>query len=522
MKTSIGKEGIKGFDNAAVVSKPLSGRILQDNRSLSFQTNTHNNKLSNTYSLLAKTQGEITQAVPLNGGTLQKVVIPAVTDDEENIDTNEINFKQFIQQLIEDGNSKRLMYIIKYILAHVSDEEGTLLLDIISQETGKVLPKTAVEDIDMRIEIFKQALSSKEFSVLVSLLQRNTQVRAEELLTLKDPGKVKELMSKWQQQELDFKSDPVRGDWGNSVQLAQPLIDLINSVLKHGILSPEEAQKRGLAPVSSVDKGVSDKISVNTFASKTRDLKRAREIAVESMSISQRGSASVSTERRDDSLLSKLPRWEDIELSLSEVEEINKSTESMLSMRKAVIDHTKRNKAIQIYKQALQGPLKGAINTRTRGTIMAILDQSTTGKSSTNVSIETGKPVEDSSQEVRKTTPQIRTGHIQTLLVPDFIRPYFDYIVNPADIPIRFVGSKEVSAYYKSPLGDIELDTVVAPDYVESIAQHLVEHEVISTHVMTTNARRYAVPPDFDEEAAQKELDEMSDFDDLDYLNDLI
>lgn len=440
---------------------------------------------------------------------IQRIVIPAISDKEENIDTSKINFRNFIHALAVEGNSRRLMYIIKYISANASNEEAALLLGTISEEIGSLMPREEVERIGSKVEIFKKSLTSKEFKLLANLLQRDTASRTQELLNIVDPTKIKTLIDKWVGEEKEIKSAPVKGDWRNTIQLAQPLIDLINSILKHGILSPEEAQKRGLSPVSSVDKGVSDKISLNTFANQSQNLTNARRIALQSMSLEQRGSISVSTERRDDTILSRIPPWEEIVLSPEEILEINQKAKGMESFRPMLINHYKQEKALRAYKQALSGPLRNVINTRAQGTIMAILDKSTTGKSSTNVDENTGEPTEDSSQEVRMTRPQIRTGHIHVLLVPDFIRPYFDLIVNPADIPIHFVSTIEVSAYYKTGLGDLKLEEVVAPDYVEDIAQKLVENGVVSTHIVTTNANRYAVPPDFDEEEATRQLEEF-------------
>jgi hypothetical protein len=47
----------------------------------------------------------------------------------------------------------------------------------------------------------------------------------------------------------------------------------------------------------------------------------------------------------------------------------------------------------------------------------------------------------------------------------------------------------------------------VAPDYGEGITQLLQRHGVVSTHIISPNEDPYAVLPDFDEEAATRELE---------------
>jgi len=328
--------------------------------------------------------------------------------------------------------------------------------------------------------------------LLAALLQRDTHARTQQLLDLAHAKDVKGLMQRWLSDEEREKSKPISEGWGNTLNLVQPLLNLINSVLKHGILSPMEAGKRGLRVVRSIDKGASDSIALNTFALMDNTLVIARKLAHESMGLENRGSISVSFERNNDMLLKKLLSL-DTSLPEDVMEELRKKAKEVEKLLPNILDslikNKKENKAFELSQAELNGPSKGTLNTRAIGTIMAILDQRTTGKSSSNVDMHTGKPNQNSSQETGVET-QIKTGHILELLLPDFIRPYFDKIVNPADIPIRFVGVTSVDAHYKTSDGHLQIKNVIAPDYVESIARKLTEQRVISTHIVTTDAEQ--------------------------------
>ena len=202
------------------------------------------------------------------------------------------------------------------------------------------------------------------------------------------------------------------------------------------------------------------------------------------MGMKDRGSVSVSLERTDDPLTRYFPDWKTMELDEADMKKVAGLPPEYQDSMKNIL---KKQKAADELEHLLNGPLKRFIDTRARGTIMALLDKVTTGISSTNVDKHSGLPNQDSSQEVRMDRSQIKPGHILELLVPDFIRPYFDHIVNPADIPIRFVASKAVDAHYKTHDGQVEIREVIAPSYVMPIAEKLTEERVLSTHIITTN-----------------------------------
>lgn len=427
--------------------------------------------------------------------TAQRMIIRGHTDEMGDIDTEKIDFREFIGRLVETGDGKQLLYVTRAISSRGEPAEAVPLLRIITEVTGKALPGDQAERIENMVEMFAKKLSPGLFEQLADLLERKSLERCDQILELKEPSveQIGVLVARWVKEEQAVKEQPISGDWGDTKNLVEPLINLINGVLEHGVLSRTEAGRRGLAPVGSADHGMSESISVNTLAVVGKDLEKARKVALESMTAPQRGSVSVSLERQDDPLKEHFPSWQDIKIDEKEIE---KRLSTVPQHRRGTMESMVRqqlqlNRAAELYKSRLQGDLKHHIDHRAQGTILAILDKSTTGQSSTNVKSDTGEPVSNSSQEVAEKRAQIRPGQLHVLLVPDFIRPYFDRIVNPADVRIEFVGATRVDAWYKTgtKVGDLELEEVVAPDYVGTIAHELNERGVVATHIATANPK---------------------------------
>jgi hypothetical protein len=74
------------------------------------------------------------------------------------------------------------------------------------------------------------------------------------------------------------------------------------------------------------------------------------------------------------------------------------------------------------------------------------------------------------------------------LLLPKWFEP-FDRLLKrqqwPKDVTAVYVGTKQVTAQFKGPDGNIPV-TVGAPDYASEIASMLQEFSVIATHIMKT------------------------------------
>lgn len=288
----------------------------------------------------------------------------------------------------------------------------------------------------------------------------------------------------WNLYALEILRNPFRFSlqWKHSMRLIKPLISLVNSIIKNGILSSQEAREQGIGVVTSADRGTSDKISVNTFALVEKNLENARKLALESMGASKRGSITVSLERQNDQLLASLPKEDEIELTCEEKDKVaGIPKEYQVGIEKIL----KKKRLLNLYKRALETTLKPYLDLRAQGTIMILLDKATTGISSTNVDKETGLPIENSSQEVT-VEKKIEPARILEIMLPIFMLPY-KHLIQRSDIIISFVDKRKISAYYTTPEGEVQVNQIIAPDYVEGIARQLIKERVISTHIVTTS-----------------------------------
>jgi hypothetical protein len=417
---------------------------------------------------------------------VQRLTIPAVHEGDLDIDTERVDFEAHLRDLVRVGNVRRLMHIVKFLASRPGSPEVAGLVAIVHRVVAAALPAQQVEDIHGRVEALKQVLHPAQLNLLVELLQRDTITRTGQLMALRNPADAGRLIEQWSSEEEAVKQEPVSRGWENPEGTVRPLINLINSVLEHGILSRNAAAARGLTTVGSEDRGGSNNIALNALANPTGTQSGAEDAALDSLSAEHRGAISVALEREDDPI-KREERVADQPLTEEQQRQIDRDPSDAAAFTSLF---RKLN-----YRAALGRRVQGRVaNERAQATIMTILGRRSLGAERHERETTVDQSWEDEVAGSRQAPARILPGHIQVILVPDFVRPYFDRIVNPADIPIRFVSNMRVSAHYKTPEGDQQIDNIMAPSYVQGIAAHLRQAERIFTHIVTTNPEAPAAP----------------------------
>ena len=95
------------------------------------------------------------------------------------------------------------------------------------------------------------------------------------------------------------------------------------------------------------------------------------------------------------------------------------------------------------------------------------------------------KEAPQNSEEEHK-EEEDNTEQYSTLLIPQWFQPFYLMIKDnqPPAVTVKFVGTKAVTAHYKTPLGQIPV-TVNAPDYEKEIAPLLEKFNLLATHILT-------------------------------------
>jgi len=272
---------------------------------------------------------------------------------------------------------------------------------------------------------------------------------------------------------------------------------LIRSVFASGILSCEELNKQKIDYVGSEDVGKVGKLAVNVLI-KGGGKKSAQEIADESMTAENRGSISVALERQndwlkaspDEELGGEWTKPEQIVLTSEEQKDIQNAGEEVAKtdgdemgnlVKKALETKIKETKAYDQNQELLNNLFGPEMEERAQNTIMAIITNPS--KSIANIGEN-----EDISYESDVPGGKIPSGDagFTTLLIPQWFEPFYMMLKDqqPDDVEVRFVGDKNVTAKYKSPLGSIPV-TVNAPDYAGEVAEKLEEFKTIATHILT-------------------------------------
>ena len=252
---------------------------------------------------------------------------------------------------------------------------------------------------------------------------------------------------------------------------------LIRSIFTTGILSRSELEKREMNYTGSEDSGSKGDLAVNILDNRAGE-RTPKSITNESLTSEDRGSISVALERENDWVKSdELVKPENVSFSKEELEELEKTYGEDLHI---VLPTLKRNKAMEINKLKMAGILNQEMSDRAMSTIMAGVP---------NPNEKMAFRSEDSrSYESSEPSGQIKPGEggFTTLLIPEWFQPYYIMLekFQPQDVTIKFVGTKKVTANYKTSNGHIPVE-VDAPDYESEVTPLLDEFKLLATHILT-------------------------------------
>lgn len=261
------------------------------------------------------------------------------------------------------------------------------------------------------------------------------------------------------------------------IKRAKTTINLISSILSDGLLSRKELGKKGKKFIGSIDRDISDQMSVNVL-----DIRGAKdniegaisERAISSLTSAHRGSLSVAMEREVDHIREAIKRSDDVSLETSEelemeLEALNSKTPvEVLKLVK------KMGKAEEYNSKTIKDNIE-ELNWRVQNTILAIVPQA-------SKFAQSGERDDDYEAFVKGKIPPGESGFTK-LLVPEWFKPYERLIENPQNIALEFVGTVEVSAHFKTRDGD-QLVTVNAPAYTEAVKEELRKYKLLATHIV--------------------------------------
>jgi hypothetical protein len=263
------------------------------------------------------------------------------------------------------------------------------------------------------------------------------------------------------------------------VEKADSMVKLVQSILRTGLLSRKKLRQDSIGFVGSMDSGNTTKLAVNVLDARGDKSKSEQEVAENSMTAEDRGSISVSMEREEDVIMQELVNYEDVNLTEEEEKELNnqaKDSEELMAMQLA-----KKMGKSQNYNGQIINSFKETLSERALRTVMAIVP--TPDKSIANL------PPRTDSYESEVPSEEIVPGEggFTTLLLPTWMTPFERLLEDckPKDIELRYVGTKQVTAFYKAGnKGQIPV-TIDAPDYASEVAPLLQEFRYLATHIVT-------------------------------------
>ena len=140
----------------------------------------------------------------------------------------------------------------------------------------------------------------------------------------------------------------------------------------------------------------------------------------------------------------------------------------------------KLNKAAAINEELMAELLNSEMQDRAMNTIMAVVPNPNgriANLSERSASYESDVP----SGKI-----PVGDGGFTSLLIPEWFQPFYLMIedLQPPNITVRFVGTKTITANYKTRNGHIPV-TLNAPDYGSEISPLLQEFKLLATHILT-------------------------------------
>lgn len=266
---------------------------------------------------------------------------------------------------------------------------------------------------------------------------------------------------------------------------------LIRSIFATGILSRERLAAGGIPFVGSEDVGNAGKLAVNVLDNRVGG-RTAASIADESMIAQDRGSISVAFEREndwikqgpDDDEFGEWTKPQHVALTDQETREVTEMAGGNPALAEMITRHRQQNTAFARNEALLNGLYSPEMNDRAQNTLMAVVPRPD--------SMAVLSP-RDLSYESEAPGGQIVPGQggFTTLLIPQWYQPFYLMLrqIQPPGVTVRFVGNTQVTAFYKSPLGQIPV-TVDAPDYASEVGPELQQFRYLATHILTADPLR--------------------------------
>ncbi len=380
----------------------------------------------------------------------------------------------------------------------INDDEGLEMEADVMKE--KLVANESTHVVQQNGEGIRRSQSSNQQLSQSSLVQRKVTIKRKEININEDFLKMAP-WDKWFSPDEDkdeievarwlFELSPTwdfseQEDLVLYINKVYSMTKLIRSVFANGILSRGKLEHKDIEYVGSEDVGNDGQLAVNVLDSRG-GVKDVQEIAEESMTAEDRGSISVALERQNDwvknspdqdQLAGEWTKPEDIILTDKDIANIKQGAE--MGLATAIEKSIRNNKALERNQELLNNLYGPEMKERAQNTIMAIVT-----KPSEKVANLSPRDASYESDVPEGKIPY-GNGGFTTLLIPQWYKQFYPMIKDdqPDEVEIRFVGDKEVIAYYKSYLGHIPV-TVNAPNYANEVASALKKFQTIATHILT-------------------------------------
>jgi len=264
---------------------------------------------------------------------------------------------------------------------------------------------------------------------------------------------------------------------------------LLISIFTNGILSRREMAKKQVDYTGSEDVGENGGLAVNVLDNR-KNIQGNSEMVNDSLTSEDRGSISVALERKNDRIKTLLKKATDMALSETEVDEIKNNPaykdlvedETMLNF---LLKDKKQQKATDENERMLNEDHNPEMEKRAMTTIMAVIHQPS--EKIANLSTpERSYEGEVPSGSIPPTSEEQTEDTFSTLLIPNWFEPFHARIRDhqPPHVATRFVGTKTITAHYKTGDGHLPV-TVDAPDYESELTPLLTEFKLLVTHILT-------------------------------------